>query len=60
MKFDSDIHVPLRMNFNTFGDPLTFLSSVQSLVYDQIPAKINDISINLRKRSHANTLNEES
>ncbi len=24
MKFGSDIHVPLRMNCNNFGDPSTF------------------------------------
>ncbi len=24
MKFATDIHVPLRVNHNNFGDPLTF------------------------------------
>ncbi len=45
MKFGTHTHVPLRMNCNNLGDPITFhqaLSSSQSfnlsntLVYDQI------------------------
>lgn len=24
MRFSADIHVPLRMDFNNFGDPVTF------------------------------------
>lgn len=47
MKFDTDIHVPLRMNINKFCDPLTFdltPSSGQNLsntlFYDQILAKL--------------------
>ncbi len=49
MEFVADIHVPLRMNYNNFGDPLTFHLAPSSgpnfilsntVVYDQIPAKL--------------------
>ncbi len=47
----SDFHVPLRMNCNNFGDPLTFPLSMSpssgqkfnlstTSIYDQTPAKL--------------------
>lgn len=47
VKLGADIHVPLRMNWKMFGDPLTFLLAPSSgqnlicpiLVSDSIPAK---------------------
>ncbi len=62
MQFDTDIHVPLRMNSNNFGNPLTFhlvpssgqtfyssnmWTNTQNIVYDQIPAKLMTFSISL-------------
>ncbi len=46
MKFGTDIHVPLRMNCNNFGDLSTFYVApllgqnchlFNSLIYEQIP-----------------------
>ncbi len=42
MKFDARIDVPLKMNCNNFGDPLTShvvpSSGQNTLFYDQTPA----------------------
>ncbi len=49
IKISTDVHVPLRMKCNDFGDPLTFYLAPSSgqhvhvsntLVYDQIPTEL--------------------